>query len=309
MARTSNTPNPHTAQTTDVKQQFYHVSTNLLKSPKAPQASVVDPSVLFRSAMDQLCSQFNFDPLSCEVRNEPDESATPVNNKATKATASDKSYAKVLARNRPVTPPGQPLVYGVYLSHIVHSLSREFNPSTQHRVLRTMASVTDLTQLVETNNLQSLPRIQKQLTRGLACYRDRNLPIHKAIVKCLHASQTDNNPFNQKQVRQVAFNSSVMEEPTKHKYFDRDRMAEIQMERCSDLLYVKVQNMHTIPQEYQQQQQDPMNSTSYQSPSKQQKSAVKPQSTPKVILKDPTAVAAAQPHLDNRDKSRSQIDT
>lgn len=80
-------------------------------------------------------------------------------------------------------------------------------------------------------------------------------------------------------------------------------MAEIQMERCSDLLYVKVQIMHTVPQEYANQ--DSLNSTCYQSPFKQQRSFVKPQTTPKVvILKDSQLVDELE-----RDKSAVQIDT
>ena len=80
-------------------------------------------------------------------------------------------------------------------------------------------------------------------------------------------------------------------------------MAEIQMERCSDLLYVKVQLMHSVPQEYANQ--DSLNSSCYQSPFKQQRSFVKTQTTPKVVtLKDSQLVN----ELD-RDKSATQIDT
>lgn len=86
-----------------------------------------------------------------------------------------------------------------------------------------------------------MPRVQKHVNKGLACLRDKNLLMSKLVIKVLHPSQMDIAPFGNKNVlRQVAFNSSVLEEPTKVKYFDKERMCEVQMERCADMLYCKI---------------------------------------------------------------------
>lgn len=70
----------------------------------------------------------------------------------------------------------------------------------------------------------------------------------KVSVKVLTEKQTDTCPFVPKNVpRQVAFNSSVLDEPTKHKYYDRERMSEINMERVGDQLYCKIQKLVALP--------------------------------------------------------------
>jgi hypothetical protein len=42
-----------------------------------------------------------------------------------------------------------------------------------------------------------------------------------------------------------------LEEPTKTKYFDSRIMSEVSMERCGDLIYVKIQHLSSVPAEYQ----------------------------------------------------------
>lgn len=39
----------------------------------------------------------------------------------------------------------------------------------------------------------------------------------------------------------------IIEEPTKMKYFDPMRMAEVYMERCLDVMYVKLQKVKEVP--------------------------------------------------------------
>lgn len=100
-----------------------------------------------------------------------------------------------------------------------------------------------------------MPKVIKELTEGNFQQGVRAVKpssMYKFMVKCLKLNQTDTVPFLPKQVKQpqlkqVAFNTSVLDEPTRIRYYDRDRMAEIQIERWNDILYAVIRKVDKLP--------------------------------------------------------------
>ena len=70
----------------------------------------------------------------------------------------------------------------------------------------------------------------------------------KLLVKCMNL-QTQNELMlmtkSKTMYKQQA--QQYVDDPTKTKYFDQLKMREVFMERCSDILYAKIQKVDKVP--------------------------------------------------------------
>jgi len=85
--------------------------------------------------------------------------------------------------------------------------------------------------------------------------RNRNEPMVKVMVKCLNLGMPDTVLFQAKHIKQPQLKYSnignkdkdIIDDYSKAKYFDAMRMTEVHMERCQDVLYVKLQKAKDVP--------------------------------------------------------------
>ena len=149
--------------------------------------------------MDLLCSEFDLDRNTLEEvkphdRNSSAELQKRLALQKEKSSSEPSNYEAVLARNRPISPVHQPLIYNCYLMNIVHSVSRTLK--NHHSVI-----CSENTNLVNGPNAARIYQEKVQIIpqiRRLICYKRGGKgtaadAIDRAVIKLLKTNDIDRN--------------------------------------------------------------------------------------------------------------------